>query len=199
MAVTNTRRGEHASLPPGPGTTPPGRAFLAVLGGLGLLTAGAISAPGGYFLPAMLAMLGWCVLAGVWGVWLLLAAVQRAGRAGLRRRWRRWLLAPLWTLVIVALAVLDAPMRVRLALSEPALLAISAALERGEPREPGWYGLYTFTRIEKIPGGARFQVEGTGFLEIGGFAYVPADPPPELDADEYRHFSGPWYVWTERW
>jgi hypothetical protein len=115
-----------------PGTSPPGRIFLTVVGAVGLLTCWAISAPAGYFLLILAAALAWSALGTIWGVWLLVAVLQRAGREGLRRRWRRWLSVPAITLLVFANVALDAPLRMRLALSEPALRAAAVALASGE-------------------------------------------------------------------
>lgn len=170
-----------------------------MVGAVGLLTCWAISAPAGYFLLILAAALAWSALAAIWGVWLLVAVVQRAGRAGLRRRWRQWLSVPAITLVVFANAALDAPLRMRLGLSEPALRAAAVALASGETIEPGRYGLFALTAMERFPGGARFQVRNTGFLEVGGFAYSPAGPPPVLGSDRYEHLTGPWYSWVNCW
>jgi len=182
-----------------PGTSPPGRIFLSVLGAVGLLTCAAISAPGGYFLVALVTALAWCALGTIWGVWLLVAVLQRAGREGLRRRWRQWLSVPAIALLVFANVALDAPLRMRLALSEPALRAAAVAVASGESMRPGWYGLFELTTMERFPGGARFQVRSTGFLEVGGFAYSPGAPPPVLGSDRYEHLTGPWYSWIECW
>lgn len=170
-----------------------------MVGAVGLLTCWAISAPAGYFLLILAAALAWSALAAIWGGWLLVAVLQRAGRDGLRRRWRRWLSAPAITLVVFANVALDAPLRMRLALSEPALRAAAVALASGESREPGWYGLFALTTMERLPGGARFQVRNTGFLDVGGFAYSPDGPPPVLGSDRYEHLTGPWYSWVNCW
>lgn len=191
-----------ASTPPvrRPGTSPPGPIFLTLLGALALLTCWAVSAPAGYFLLLLAAALAWCALAAIWGIWLLLALARRPGRDGLRRRWRQWLFAPVVAVFVAGNVALDAPLRMRHALSEPALRAAAEALIRGESVDPGRHGLYVLTATEPLPGrAARFQVRGTGFLETSGFAYSPAGPPPARGSDRYEHLTGPWYTWVNCW
>lgn len=69
----------------------------------------------------------------------------------------------------------------------------------GAATRVSWIGVYPVEKVEVIPGGMRFIVKGSGFMDAGGFAYSPNGPPPKIGEDYYRHLWGAWYEWTESW
>lgn len=184
--------------PCGLSTSPPGPIYLTTLAATALLTVGATSAPGGYLILLLLVMLLWLALAAIGGIWSLLAVAQRAGRASLRRRWRQWLAAPLITTAVLASVVHQIPLRMRLALSEPALRAAAETMHRNGRLEPGRYGLFMITSIGYLPGGgATFEIPNTGFLGTGHLIYNPGGLT--LHFGHSAPLGGPWSSWVNSW
>jgi hypothetical protein len=179
-------------------------AFLLLTGAVvvaSALTLFTMSVPGSYFLVLMVLPVVWLA---VGGFWIVMADIV-ARRVGWRRVLRDGML--LGTAVIVlatALAVVvDIPLRVRLAASQPAIDALSA--EFAAPGAPmtlpdRWIGLFDAERIERFEGGYRFLVKWTGFLDPGGFAYSPDGTPPNLGGEDwYGRLDAEWWIWIESW
>ncbi|GII81855.1 hypothetical protein Sru01_68370 [Sphaerisporangium rufum] len=123
---------------------------------------------------------------------------REPGPGGRRWRWRPWLLIPVAMVSgTVSLVVLDAPLRARFALSEPSLSRHARSVREDDQGGRRWWGLYRVSRVEKIPGGARFMVTSlTTDWRSYGFAYHPGRAPDPAEG-VYEHFSGPWYVWSD--
>ncbi|MEU0570568.1 hypothetical protein ABZ297_34970 [Nonomuraea sp. NPDC005983] len=63
-------------------------------------------------------------------------------------------------------------------------------------------GLYTVTSAFEQEGTVYLIVEGADDgIHQGGFAWSPGGPPrvaaDALEAPDYAHFQGPWYLWEE--
>jgi hypothetical protein len=78
-------------------------------------------------------------------------------------------------------------------------VARDVAAGRRAPASIDRIGLWQVDRAERVRGGMRFLVAGTGFLDPVGFAYSPQGTPPVIGEDDYVHLEGAWYVWTESW
>jgi hypothetical protein len=127
----------------------------------------------------------------------------------IRRTAGRSILAWIWFPCAGLVIVTGLPLHARFLASRSALTAeaqrIAAEpeafparpLESGEPR---WIGLYPINRAEAIPGGARFVVADTGFVDLCGFAWSPEGEPANVGGeDRYLHFHGDWWTWRESW
>jgi hypothetical protein len=169
----------------------------------GLIILNDRSMPGGG--PFALAMLGLALTFGTITVWIprfVVALLRSDGRPGLRRYWIRWASGPIMAAAVIGLMYFDLPFTARFALSETNLERFAQAIASGpESAEHAdqWVGLYPLTSIERIEGGARFLVSGTGFLDQYGFAWSPKGLPPDETHTGYTHLHGPWYVWESRW
>jgi len=106
---------------------------------------------------------------------------------------------PALALLALALVTSDAPLRARFELSRGAMDAAARAVLAGkrDPDDVHRVGLYSVERAERVGGSFRFLVRGTGFFDSGGFAYSPHGRPPRVGEDEYTHYRGPWYIWSE--
>ncbi|MER6512395.1 hypothetical protein ABT158_36685 [Nonomuraea sp. NPDC001636] len=196
-----------AERPPLPALTralvgPPGKVLLPLVAVAGLIVLDYTSVPGGGSLTLLLA--GLALLVGTVVVWVARFAVgllRSDGRPGLRRHWARWTAAPVMGVIMTALVFTRVPFEARFALSESELEQFArtvAADTTTVRREDQWVGLYPLTSIERLPGGARFLVSDTGFLDRYGFAWSPGGTPPEESHTAYTHLEGPWYVWESR-
>jgi hypothetical protein len=164
---------------------------------LGILTVHALSVPGGdislYMLP-----IPWLVAG---GAWLFLVARAASDVGAKRSTAPRWLIAiALWVVVVAAAYGTDAPLRIRFALSQPAMDALALEMTRdGAPatspaQRVGFYDAYL---IERNGDGVRFVVAGAGFINPVGFAYSPAGiPDGDPETDTYRRISGDWWLWV---
>jgi hypothetical protein len=182
---------------------PPGRVLIPLVALAGLLILNDRSLPGGGSGGAML--LGFALAFSavvVWSARFIVGALRPDGRRGLRRHWIRWLAAPLMGVTVIGLLYFNVPSPARFALSEPSLerfaRQISATGETTEHPDRR-IGLYALTQIERIEGGARFLVSGTGFLNSHGFAWSPKGMPEVESHTDYIHIRGPWYEWVSRW
>jgi hypothetical protein len=104
-------------------------------------------------------------------------------------------------MLTVVLVGLDVPLRLRFEASRASLDALAEQLtaEDAPDRIPDMaVGLFDAEKIERVPGGFRFLVNDTGFLDSGGFAYSPIGAPPNFGSDSYERFRGPWWIWIER-
>lgn len=166
------------------------------------LTFWAVSVPGWYFGPTVGAVLLWLAIGCAWLISLLVGALWK--RSWLLRPWS-WghvAAAPALAAATFVLVVVGAPLEVRYRLSKPEMNRVARDVmhSRG-PNRPAIteIGLFDVDRVERIPGGVRFVVRGTGFLSVAGFAYLPSHEPAVLAEEYYRHLDGPWYVWQESW
>jgi hypothetical protein len=184
----------------------PGRWFHLSLVPFVLLLLWAHSFPGVAFFGWVVAMWALTLGALVWGARLL---VHGWGR--LRRRpagpARRFLVAPLCGAMVLALLVVDAPLRVRWAMArddfERAVDRVQA-VEGYRSTDDLRIGSYDIVLVRR-QGDAIFFYERNGALvDDAGFAYLPDGPSPEFangdfERPSYRHLGGPWYAWTASW
>ncbi|MFF4197808.1 hypothetical protein [Nonomuraea sp. NPDC001831] len=181
---------------------PPGKVLLPLVAVVGLIVLDYTSVPGGGSFTLLLAGLALAVgTAVVWVARFAVGLLRSDGRPGLRRHWVRWTAAPLMGVIVTALVLTGAPFSARFALSEPGLeqFARTVAADTGAVRrEEQWVGLFPLTSIERVPGGARFLVSDTGFIDRYGFAWLPGGAPAEESHSEYTHLEGPWYVWESQ-
>ncbi|MET9247535.1 hypothetical protein [Nonomuraea sp. NPDC003709] len=138
-------------------------------------------------------------------VWTVRAVVALIGDAdAIRDRKLRWFMPWLIVCGVVVAVALDAPFRVRFALSEPALIAHAQAVARSGT--VSWechrVGLYPTCWSEATPGGgARFTVDDPGVRTSAGFIWSPAGQMPDGDVEQFDPISGPWYAYSgwDKW
>lgn len=160
-----------------------------------------LTVPGGYTLPLLANVALWMFIGGVWALRLLTAGIvafEHQRREFVRMRaWLRWAVVPAILLLVLLMARWQVPLRVTFWSSRGALEMLAAqALSRPQTlAQPDWVGWFPVHNVEAFPGGVRFLVRGTGFLDQFGLAYSPDGPPPGTMDHHYRHLSGDWYVW----
>ncbi|MFF4412372.1 hypothetical protein ACFYY8_07545 [Streptosporangium sp. NPDC001559] len=179
---------------------PPGLPLISVTGLACVLLLYGASVPGGYFMTSIFGGLLAVGIAVVWAPRLLVGLVRADGRPGLRRYWARWAAIPLLGTVTAVLLTFDTSYAVRFALSEKSMEAIARELVAGgkTSADPGWAGLFQVSSVERQGGAVTFQLQDTGFLARYGLTWSP-DGRPGVDSDAgYRHLTGPWYEWMER-
>jgi hypothetical protein len=171
-------------------------AWVGLLGTLVCATLYAYSAPGGYFELSLGVIWAWILVGASW-------IVSVAARVLRRRALKRGdAVVPVLVLVVGALLVLDVPLQARYRLSRSAMDATAKRViaHPEQARTIHRIGLWRTNRVEKIPGGMRFTVAGTEFIDQGGFAYSPDGEPANVGGEDvYTHFNGPWYLWDESW
>ena len=109
----------------------------------------------------------------------------------------------------------EASLHLRFALSRGALDRFAREVMATAPAEPelsrplrrriGWVGLFAVEEVWRTESRMRFAVEGTGFLDRGGFAYFPTaavrptgrERRPDPSAHEYEAFDGSWLLWNQ--
>ena len=209
------------SLPPPPGDAAaaplallhraPGWIFhlVATLGALALLWSA--SYPLGNFLPLLVGF-GWTV--GCAAVWLVRLITYVSGRrlAVPSGRSRGFLIAPIGGLVVIALMALGVPLAARWGLSRGAFDAradqlVAEAAESGAGRkrdvlDGDRVALYIVRNATvDASGGVYFVIEGSGFVDGGGFARLPDGPPPTGlepgEPEQFEHLDGDWYTFVE--
>lgn len=186
---------------------PPGWPMHAAAALTAVLLLVSVSVPGTILPLLMLVILSSLVLAGLWVVRYAAALrlVRYYGDPGLKRPGsrRRWLTVPLIAVTTFLLLLVQVPLCVTFWLSQGAMERTARAVMQlpvGAEKEPAhWIGLYPTVKIERIPGGMRFLVQGTGIFDREGFAYSPDGEPTATGDDYYTHFSGPWWLWRESW
>ena len=164
------------------------------------LSAWAVSVPGSYFSASLLLPLVWFVLAIVWTGWVIyIAALHRLAFS--RREVVRLLWAPLLGVIAVAVVESGVAFDARYAASKGAMNTVAREISAGSRSPQGIQriGLWDVEKVERVRGGMRFLVDGTGFLDPVGFAYSPRGKPPIIGEDFYEHLDGPWWIWTESW
>ena len=175
-------------------------AGVAVFVAAAALTLWAFSPPGGYFGAVLVLPYVWIALFAAWAMRTAVVAFRR--RPLPRGRLVVWaVLVPALVVATAAAVWIELPFRVRYEVSEDAMNRVASEVVRGE-RDPATIrriGLWEVDRAERVRGGMRFLVSGTGFLDPIGFAYSPAGPPPVIGEDSYEHLDGPWYLWIESW
>ncbi|MGI5273266.1 hypothetical protein ACQEUU_29240 [Nonomuraea sp. CA-218870] len=167
----------------------------------GLITLDYTSMPGGGSLELL--VLGLALAMSTVIVFLArfaVALVRSDGRPGLRAHWIRWVAAPVMGVTVIGLVYADVPFTARFALSQPSLESFARQVAGGDAEhDDQWVGLFPVESVQRVDGGARFLVRGTGFLDRYGFAWIPDGVPEEEHHMDYTPVEGPWYVWEMRW
>ncbi|MEU8401600.1 hypothetical protein AB0C28_40965 [Nonomuraea sp. NPDC048892] len=182
-----------------PGTWRPGRAAAIVPTVVAALaTLWATSVPGWDLLWLGLIANVWFCIGLVWLVTLVRMLLRRQSSAWFRGEWPVWSVPPLIVVLVCGLIYVNAPLEARFALSRSALDDRARAVSHGTPLPVDtWVGLFPVEWAERIPGGARFAIDGAGFLSTTGFAWSPEGEPPESEGENlYQHWHGPWYLWS---
>lgn len=165
----------------------------------------AFSAPAPYFILLIWAYMFWMALGAVW-VLRLIAFVITAmiHRQPLLRsnaaKWRRWAIAPVLALTTGGLLYIDAPLRLTLVLSLPALnRAAAEAPSVGQaPAADRWIGLFPARSSKRVAGGFEFEVRDAGFFDTCGIGRYD-QPPVDSGWTHYRWILGDWYAWRRDW
>lgn len=137
----------------------------------------------------------WLIAWTVRGIlWCIARAHQRPERAS-----GAGLLAEVGlVLVAAALMWMQTPLRVRFALSEPALTRYAESVHRDpkalEP-QPTHLGLFPVRAIRRGANSVVVVVE-PGFMDLNGFVYTPDGAPEEKSAQQ---MNAHWYRWIEGW
>jgi hypothetical protein len=144
---------------------------------------------------------GWgTFIAGVFGMAWVCRRLNRWGRRLVltRKEARAWLVLPIAIGVALIDYRFDAMFRVNFALSEPTLRAAAERIPDGT-KDPVWseqrIGLFRVFLQSRERGVARLWTTRSELFTYCGFAYAPGDPPTGDANTEYRHVSGPWWVW----
>ncbi|GAA4895095.1 hypothetical protein [Streptomonospora salina] len=176
---------------------PPGWTLGGLAAGNAVVSLWTYSVPGGYLVPLPATTAVWACLLLAVGIKALMQPVfgVPGGRPGWHS-WARWgavlgTVAAAWALVQTGV-----PVRAGTAWAEPAVAAYAA--DSRSAQTPERFGPYRVQSAGNLGDqeGARFLVEGAGFLDDTGFAYSPGGPPPDSVHGEYAHLHGPWYSWT---
>jgi hypothetical protein len=140
-------------------------------------------------LAGLIIFFSWCFLAFWW------AGMGAVGwpLPGPARRW--WLSAGLAGCLGPALALTDAGLIARVALSRPWLDAHAAGVVAGTnelPEGPHRVGLFVVDETREMDGVVVLYT-GSGFLNRNGIARFPDGPVPLPRIRYVRHLTGPWY------
>jgi hypothetical protein len=133
-----------------------------------------------------------------WIIWLALTLLQRGVRLP-PRDWARWLAFPAVLGVAFLVSWSPLPFEVRLGLSRPGMDAAASTLEAGGDATFGWIGWFPVERTDRLEGGFRFLISGSGFLDPIGFAYMRDGEPPVIGEDRYEPIGDGWWLWVESW
>jgi hypothetical protein len=160
-----------------------------------------VSVPGFYMPVTLVGMAAWLAIAGCYFVRLVVRTVLvlcvKDPMETLWARWWRWFYVPLLALGTQLLASNGVPARMCFELSRPSMerLAREVATTPGPyaDRRVGWYSA---AHIERITGGMRFIVSGSGSIGVGAEGFARLDLPPSepiVDGWYYRCYQGDWY------
>jgi hypothetical protein len=108
-----------------------------------------------------------------------------------------WLPAPLLLALAITLVAVDAPFQAPFRLSRGAMDATARRVIRDPAAGEHIHriGLFEVWQVERVPGGMRFFIKDSGFVDFGGLAYSPNGAPRGPDIAGYEHLDGPWWVW----
>lgn len=156
----------------------------------------AVSAPGALFDLVLVALGGWMLLIGVFGVRLVVSAAIAAERRRIRSMLPLWLVFPVVLVASFMVTSSALPARLGLAAAKGDMLAYARDKAADEPDRVGPYKVLSAVRL---PGdGARFTLKGTGFLDTTGWAYSPGGAPRSVPDDvTYTRISGDWYEFVQ--
>jgi len=168
----------------------------------------AATAPGGpAFFPVFLGVPATLVMGLIWVGRLVAWKTDEA-----RSNKRRWLVAP--TMVIVAGLLFSSglPLKARFGFARDDFNAVVADLEpQGSVDDwvrlevPSRIGSYEIYAAYQVGSGVIFyEINGSGFANDGGFAYLPDGPDVRLESGSFerpsfRSLGGDWYSWSASW
>ncbi len=159
------------------------------------------AAPGGYFLPAMLAILTWMIILIVWGLrlllWLVLRGYFEKDCSLGPRHARRWIVTPLSLAVVAALLLTRTPLYVAFWFSRPSMNALAKAVINGtEPKTvTKWVGLFYVDDIKQTSVGVRFRVPHASSYDFNGFIWSSSPlPPVDTNGNQYSPLDDRWYT-----
>jgi hypothetical protein len=159
--------------------------------------------PDFYATPLAIAILSAFAVAFYYGLRLLLRGVlvivYKDPTEPMFKHVTRWLIPPAIALLIFITIYSYIPLRIAFHFSRNAMDKLpAAALAAGGNLPNQQVGWFEATHIKSLPGGGvKFFVKDTGFLTIGGFAYLP--PTATMPAGPFRAkpFAGNWYIISE--
>lgn len=186
---------------------PPGKYFHCACGVAAFLTLFANSVPEGYFLPMILCIYLWGALAVTWwirGIGFSFFTTRRHGSRAATRymKWRSWAVGPASLALTIVLCLTQFPLWATYWLSKSSMdrMAMRVITTSAPVSGPMRVGLMQAIDCEPIAGGMHFRVDGSGFLDRGGFAYFPFPPFPTVRGkSQYSHWHGNWYTWRDHW
>lgn len=184
---------------------PPGKYFHCACGITVFITLFANSVPEGYFLLMILCIYLWGALAVIWwirGIGYSFFTTRRHGTRAATRymKWRSWAVGPASLALAFVLNLTQLPLWATYWLSKSSMdrLATQVITTSSPVSGPMRVGLIQAVECEPILGGMQFCVDGSGFLDRGGFAYFKTPPNPNTQLpNQYVHWHGNWYTWSE--
>lgn len=157
-----------------------------------------LSIPGGDFelWAASGGVLVFAVIA--WAIAVVWAVVR--GQASVLRRPLTWA-APVALLIAVAMEITSAPMQIRYTTNKSEMNAAvkAVAADPSSAAKIDRIGNLRVEEVQRIPGGMRFLVKDSGWLDPAGFAYSADGEPRSYGEDLYEPLSDGWWVWTASW
>lgn len=216
--VPTSEEAPEADLPPSPAEQTaavappmwrraPGWAFTGLTAVGAFLLVWSASYPTG---SAPLFLLGFAWLVPCALVWTVRLITYLVGLRNEHRSGPFWpfLVAPVGAVATLALCSSTLPLDVRWAVSRSAFDTEADQLQAESERrgvgedhlliEDEQIGLYAVSSAwVDEHGNAFFVVNGSGFIDGGGFARFPGDVPTPSGDDDYEHLQGDWYVWFD--
>ncbi len=124
-----------------------------------------------------------------------------------KRKWRLLYLGiePIVLVGSIALLHFSVPTKLRLKLSEPALMSYiqtAQAAQAAQPQlaiSPRQVGLFQVQETELLSSGTVRLITTEDFFDHAGFVYSPNQAPPVLGEDSYSHLYGDWWHWQRSW
>lgn len=143
-----------------------------------------------------MAILGW-IIAGSVGQRDRQGASGQAHRP--HRRWPWLAYAFLWVAVVPSLCRYAVPFKVRLGMSERALIQVAQhSGPDARAQLPGWIGWLHVSRVDAVGPTTRFFTGACAFGDECGVAYSPGGEPPRVPHERYERLRGPWWAVVAR-
>ncbi len=130
---------------------------------------------------------------------------RRRGRSDGRTSW--FLVAPVAGLLVLALILIDVPLRARWAVSRSGFETVVQEAKKDESFSSignQRVGLYQVLHVYSQGEAVIFYEKTGAFSDDAGFAYLPHGPFSGLEnggfeRPEFWHLGGHWYAWTASW
>jgi hypothetical protein len=169
---------------------------------VGILTIYSVSVPGGYFGLELLSGLGWLGAGFIWLFRIVSRGVIIKWYGSLpEAKWGQshsWIVAPLLFFFFFFIARSSLAIQLGFRISKPAmdrLVRETTGLPPNSKLSDRWVGIYFAEGIETLPGGVRFFIRGSGFIDRDGFAYSSQPLPTNDGDDKYTPLRNGWYLW----